>query len=133
LFDKKDFVRTENYNIRIRPSGVQKLIKEVTEQLSTKVPYQKANYEWSYVISLKARELSHYIVGKKKSMDLSSPEPGLGREDNLELREKILSMSYSEWKRMGHSKGTLHQLKRKANKKEPFKVYRKVKGTITHT
>jgi len=122
LFDKKDFVRTENYNIRIRQRGVEKLIGEVVEQISRKVPYQKANYAWSYVISMKARELAHYIVGKRKLIDFSSPEPDLKRKDTFELREKILRMPYSEWKKMGYSEGTLHYLKEMAKAGYPQRI-----------
>jgi CRISPR-associated protein Cas1 len=127
VFDKKDFVRTENYNIRIRPRGVEKLIGELSNQLSFKVPYQKASYEWSYVIFLKARELAHYVTGKKRSMDFSCPELELTREDNLDLREKILNMSYPDWNSKGLSKGTLHYLKKKVDFDKPFKLYHNTK------
>lgn len=127
IFDKKDFVRTENYNIRIRPVGVEKLIGEVTRLLSSKVPYQKASYEWSYVIFLKAREMAHYVAGKRRSIDFSGPDPNLVREDNRVLREKILNMSYSEWKRMGYSKGTLHYLKKTAIDQYPAKIHWKTR------
>jgi len=130
IFDKKDFVRTENYNIRIRPSGVEKLIRELANQFSTKVPYQKASYEWSYVAFLKARELAHYFTGKRKSIDFYSPDPELKRQDSIELREKILNMSYSEWKRMGHSKGTLHYLKKNAKSSKHFSLHRNVATRI---
>jgi CRISPR-associated protein Cas1 len=130
MFDKKDFIRTENYNIRLRPGGAEKLIREVVEQISRKVPYQKASYEWSYVISLKARELAHYITLKRKSIDLANPEANLKRVDNSSLREKILNTRYSEWEKMGHSKGTLHQLKKKASGEAPFKLYGRLKERL---
>jgi CRISPR-associated protein Cas1 len=130
VFDKKDFIRTENYNIRIRPNGVEKLISELASQFSSRIPYQKASHEWGYVIILKAREMAHYIIGKKKSMDFSSPELKLKRGDNLELREKILNISYSEWQRKGYSKGTLHYLRKNVRNEEHFRVRKKVKEKI---
>jgi CRISP-associated protein Cas1 len=36
------------------------------------------------------------------------------RQDSDEMRKKILSISYADWKKMGFSKGTLHYLKKNA-------------------
>lgn len=104
--------------------------REVSGQFSSNVPDQKASYEWSYVVSLKARELAHQIVGKRKLIDFSCPEPNLKREDTYELREKILTMPYSEWKKMGYSKGTLHYLKLNAKEDKPFKICGKNRNRV---
>ena len=40
VFDRSDFVMTENYNIRLRPVGVEKLIKEVNAQFTSKVEFR---------------------------------------------------------------------------------------------
>ncbi len=92
VFDKKDFIRTENYNIRIGPHGAERLIIEISEQLSKKVHYRKASYEWRYMIFMKARELALYVAGKGRLVDFSNPQPELKRQDDLELRRRILSM-----------------------------------------
>jgi CRISPR-associated protein Cas1 len=63
-------------------------------------------------------------------MDFSSPELKLKRGDNLELREKILNISYSEWQRKGYSKGTLHYLRKNVRNEEHFRVRKKVKEKI---
>jgi CRISPR-associated protein Cas1 len=39
------------------------------------------------------------------------------------MKEKILNMSYAEWKRMGSGKGSLHYLKKNAVGEEPFIMY----------
>ena len=46
------------------------------------------------------------------------------------MRKKILAMPYSEWKRMGFSKGSLHYLKQNAKGDKPFKVYGKVRERL---
>jgi CRISPR-associated protein Cas1 len=130
LFEKKDFIRTENYNIRIRPIGVEKLMRELMVQFSSKTPYGKTNMEWGYVITKKAGELAKFLKEETMSLDFSKPEPDIQREDDLILREKILNMQYSNWKRMGYSKGTLHQLKKKASEEVPFELYGKVKDRL---
>jgi CRISPR-associated protein Cas1 len=81
-------------------------------------------------VDLKAQELANYLIGKRKDIDFCTPQYKLDRIDNKELREKISAISYVEWKELGYSKGSLHQLKEKAKSKKPFKVYRKLKEKL---
>lgn len=46
------------------------------------------------------------------------------------MRQKILEMNYTEWKKLGYSKGTLHYLKQNAKSDKNFKIYEKVKEKI---
>ncbi len=130
VFNKKDFIRTENYNIRLKPSGAEKLTHELEKQFNRYVFYQGKKYKWSYIIMLKTRELSQYLMGKRLSIDFSKPVVKLERHDNHELRQKILNLSYTEAKKLGIGKGALHDLKRRAKLEEPFKMYEKVKERL---
>jgi len=130
IFDKSDFMITENYNIRLRPVGVRKLVDVVNSQFSSKVQFKGKSWEWGYVISQKAGELANFILSKKAKLDFSDPTPILVRNDSAIIREKILNASYYEWKKMGFSKGSLHYLKQNAKKDEPFQVYGKVKERL---
>ncbi|KUG19980.1 crispr-associated protein cas1 [hydrocarbon metagenome] len=51
-----------------------------------------------------------------------SPGYEIDRQDSDEIRQKILSISYVDWKKLGFSKGTLHYLKRNARDEKPFTV-----------
>jgi CRISPR-associated protein Cas1 len=42
------------------------------------------------------------------------------RDDTDLLRKKIIDMPYTEWKKMGFSKGTLHYMKQNAKADKPF-------------
>jgi CRISPR-associated protein Cas1 len=64
------------------------------------------------------------------SIDFTTPHYKLDRIDNKELRDKILSISYSDWKKLGFSKGTLHQLKQKARSDKPFYLQKRVKEKL---
>jgi CRISPR-associated protein Cas1 len=124
MFDKKDFIRTENYNLKLRLSGARKLIKEVEAQLNKKVFYRKNWYSWHYIILLKTQELAQYLLGKRRELRFDLPRLELKRIDNVKLREKILKFPYSKAKKLGISKGTLWYLKHNAMSDKPFKVYR---------
>lgn len=42
------------------------------------------------------------------------------RQDTSDTRQKILSISYTDWKKLGYPKGTLHYMKQNAESDEPF-------------
>ncbi|WP_235856330.1 CRISPR-associated protein Cas1 [Methanolobus halotolerans] len=74
----------------------------------------------SYALLLKTRELAQYLVEKRKTLDFSKPSYFVERQDSEEIRQRILSISYSDWKKMGFSKGTLHYMKKNAEADKPF-------------
>jgi CRISP-associated protein Cas1 len=120
--EKSDFIRTENYNLRLRPTGARKVTEEVNRWMNKTIEYQGKEYTWAYVLLLKTRELAHYLVGKKGKLDLVSPGYEVDRQDSDEIRRKILSISYTDWKNLGFSKGTLHYLKKNARDERPFTI-----------
>lgn len=118
--DDKDFIRTESYSLRLKPSGAKKVTEEFNNWMNKKVPYKKQSVMWSYALLLKTRELAQYLIEKRKTLDFSKPVYAVARQDSEEIRQKILSISYSDWKNMGFSKGTLHYMKKNAETDKPF-------------
>jgi CRISP-associated protein Cas1 len=128
--EKKDFIRTENFTLKLRASGTRKITQEVNSWLNKTVNYQEKDVSWNYVIFLKIRELAHYLLGKKKSIDLISPEYLLARQDSNDVRKKILSIPYAQWKKQGFSKGTLHYMKKNAGNNKPFTLNKHVRRRL---
>ena len=126
VMELKDFIRTENYNLRLRPTGARKVTEEGQAWFNKKVKYQGKQSSWSYVIFLKTRELAHYLIGKKKTIDFLKPSYEIERQDSNEIRKKILDISYSDWKKLGFSKGTLHYMKKNAKENKPFTLNKHV-------
>ncbi len=128
--DNKDFIRTESYSLRLKPSGAKKVTEEFNNWMNKKVPYKKLSVMWSYALLLKTRELTQYLVGKRKTLDFSKPAYAVERQDSDEIRQKILSISYTEWEKMGFSKGTLHYMKKNAEADKPFTLNAHVKERL---
>jgi CRISPR-associated protein Cas1 len=126
LVDKTDFIRTENYTLRLLPTGAKKLIAAIDTQLEKKVPYRNQEWSWRYIIQEKTTHLAQYLLGKREELDFIEPNKPLQRQDVDELRQKILNLSYTEWKKLGFSKGTLHYLKNNAKDDKPFTVNKHV-------
>ncbi|ETA69400.1 CRISPR-associated protein, Cas1 family [Methanolobus tindarius DSM 2278] len=118
--ENKDFIRTENYSLRLRPSGAKKLTEEVNLWFNKRISYKGNMTMWSYVMFLKTRELAQYLTDKRKDIDFVVPQYETKRQDTSDIRKKILSISYSDWKKLGFSKGTLHYMKKNANADKPF-------------
>jgi len=118
--DTKDFIRTESYSLRLKSSGAKKVTEEFQKWMNKIVPYQKKSVTWKYVLLLKTRELVQYLVEKRKSFDFCNPEFTIERQDSDDIRQKILSISYTDWKNLGFSKGTLHYMKQNAKADKLF-------------
>ena len=111
VFIKDYFTRDLlTYIIELKKSGIDKPIRLIQETLSSKVKHKNAEWQWYTVIYDKAREFS-----KEFKADLTMPRFQVERTDTKELREKILKMSYKEWKEMGYSKGSLWDMKHNVN------------------
>jgi len=71
----------------------------------------------------KAAELGRFLTGRLSELDFTEPAPSLVREDDRELRAKILSLTSSEAKRLGIPKQSLHDLREKSKSSRSFKLY----------
>jgi len=127
---KNDFIRTENYSLRLRPTGARKMTAEVNAWLNKTTEYQGKECAWSYLILLKTRELAHYLAGKKKCVNFCAPVRNVLRNDTKIIREQILRISYKEWQEKGFSKGTLHYMKQNAKNVMPFTLNRHVRERL---
>jgi CRISPR-associated protein Cas1 len=68
--------------------------------MNKKVPYKKHSVMWSYALLTKTRELAQYLVEKRKTIDFSKPAYSVERQYSDDIKQKILSISYSDWKKM---------------------------------
>lgn len=130
VMDKKDFIRTENYNLRLRASGAKKITSEVNKLFNKKIEYGGYQCSLSYVILLKTRELAQFVLGKSKIIDFDKPKIELSRIDTEDLRQQIIDMPYVKWKKLGFSKGTLHYMKQNAMQDKPFTINKHVKERL---
>jgi CRISPR-associated protein Cas1 len=128
--EKKDFIRTESFTLKLRASGTRKITTELNSWMNKAVNYQEKEVSWNYVIFLKTRELAHHLIGKKKTLDLVSPECQIERQDSDVVRKKILSIPYTQWKKRGFSKGTLNYMKQNAEGNKPFTLNKHVKERV---
>jgi CRISPR-associated protein Cas1 len=127
VLDLPDFYFTgDDYRYRFEPEAKQRFLDLLRERFNSVVSYKGRGLKWDSVIEHKIFELGRHLLGRFGKLDLTEPRPILERIDNLVLRERILSMSQMEAKKIGITRSTLHYLREHARNERPFKVRRAV-------
>jgi CRISPR-associated protein Cas1 len=126
-FSWDDFYFTGgDYRLRIKPPLLDRYAELLREQFNSGVMYRGKRFLWDTLIFRKCQELARYLLGETATLDLLSPRPVLQRSDTRILREKILSLSSPQARRLGLHKSTLHYLRKRARDQRPFRVYEPV-------
>jgi len=76
------------------------------------------------------RELSKYITGNSKQLEFSIPDIAIKRNDNSQIRDKIVSIDPEKRKELKINKSTLWYQQKKINEGKTIKVYSKTGGKI---
>jgi len=116
----------DDYRYRFEPEAKRRFLEVLREQFNSGVRYSGRALKWDTVIEQKTVELSRYLVGRTGRLDFSEPSPNLHREDDQELRRRILSLSQSEARRIGIGKSTRYSMRKNVAGRGRFRVYRKV-------
>ena len=123
---KSDFILTENYHIRLKPTTAKLLVEKIKLNFNLKVRYGQKYFAYQNILYSNVSRLGQFISEKKKTLEINVPAITINRDDNLELRQRILSMSPEERKKLGINKSTLWYLKKNVMTKDKIKIYDKI-------
>jgi CRISPR-associated protein Cas1 len=123
---KSDFILTENYHIRLKPNTAKLLIEKIRNNFNFKVPYKKRNFAYQNILYDNISQLAQYVSNKKKTIEFVVPHIEIDRNDDLQIREKILSMSPDERRKLGINKSTLWYMKKNISDGKSVKIYDKI-------
>ena len=88
-------------------------IEKINSNFNAKYNYKNGkNYSYQIILQDNLQQLSNFIVDKKREFDFVIPKMKLNRNDDLELREKMLNMTPEERKRLGINKSTMWHIKK---------------------
>jgi len=127
---KADFIVTENYNIRLRETTAKALIEKIRLNFNSRVFYNGKYYSYQNVLYENVRMLANYIIGKSSKLQFDIPEFEIKRGDTLEIRNKILSLTPEDRKRLNINKSTLWYIQKHIKEGKKVKVYSKVMGKL---
>ncbi|KAF6246417.1 CRISPR-associated endonuclease Cas1 [Nitrosopumilus sp. b3] len=123
---KSDFILTENYHIRLKQSTAKLLVDKIKYNFNLKVSYGKKYFAYQNILNNNISQLAQFVGDRKKTLEIKIPPIKINRDDNLELRQKILSMSPEEGKKLGINKSTLWYMKKNVQSKDKMKIYDKI-------
>lgn len=123
---KSDFILTENYHIRLREEIAKRLVDKIRFNFNLKAPYRSRNFTYQNILYDNIQQLAHFISEKKKAIEFIVPKIEIIRDDTISLREKIISMTPDERRKLGINKSTLWYMKKNLGSKDKVKIYDKV-------
>jgi CRISPR-associated protein Cas1 len=128
---KADFIVTENYNIRLRENTAKALIEKIKLNFNARALYNGKYYSYQNILYENVRLLANYIMGKSGKLQFNVPKFVIKREDNTDIRSKVLSLTPEDRKRLGINKSTLWYMQKHVREGKRVKVYGKVLNKIT--
>ena len=124
---KSDFIITENYHTKLREDSAKLWIEKINSNFNARYNYKNGkNYSYQIILQDNLQQLANFIIEKKKEFNFVIPKMKLNRNDNLELRRKILNMTQDERKKLGINKSTLWYIKKSLLEGKTPKIYEKI-------
>ncbi|MCH9659096.1 CRISPR-associated endonuclease Cas1 [archaeon] len=124
---KSDFIITENYHTRLGEDVAKLLIEKINSNFNAKYNYKNGkNYSYQIILQDNLQQLANFIIYKKKEFEFVIPKMKIKRNDDLELREKILNITPEERKKLGINKSTLWYIKKNLSEGKTPKIYQKI-------
>ena len=128
---KSDFIITENYHTRLRANTAKMLIEKINGNFNHKIQYKnKKRYSYQNILHDKVQQLANFISDKQKNFDFDIPKIIIQRNDDVQIREKILNMTPEQRKQCGINKSTLWYLKNNLTKGKKVTIYDKIKTKL---
>jgi len=124
---KSDFIIIENYHTRLGEGVAKLFIEKINSNFNSRSNYKNGkNYSYQIILQDNLQQLSNFIVEKNKKIKFILPKINLNRNDNLELRERILNMTNDERRTLGINKSTLWHIKKNLSEGKTSKIYEKI-------
>jgi CRISPR-associated protein Cas1 len=127
---KKDFIVTENYHIRLRENTAKLLIEKIQGNFNRKVGYKCKNYTYETIYQENTQKLANFLTGKNRELYFEIPGIKYERNDDKELRAKLLEISLADAKKLGLTKSTLWYIQKNIREGKKIELYEKVKDKI---
>jgi len=127
---KSDFITTENYHIGLKPNTAKLLIEKIKDNFNQLYEFRNKQYALENIMFENIRELSKYITGNSKSLEFTISDIEIKRNDNSQIREKIMSIGPEKRKELKINKSTIWYQQKKIKDGKTIKIYNKTKVKI---
>jgi len=105
-------------------------VEKIKNNFNQRYEFRNKQYALENIMFENIRELSRYITGNSKSLEFTIPDIELKRNDNSQVRDKIMSIDPEKRKELKINKSTLWYQQKKIKEGKTLKVYNKIKVKI---
>jgi CRISPR-associated protein Cas1 len=127
---KSDFITTENYHIRLKPNTAKMLIEKIENNFNNRYEFKNKQHPLENIMFDNIRELSRYIMGNSKHLEFAIPDIEIKRNDNSQVRDKIMSIDPEKRKELKINKSTLWYQQKRIKEGKTIKIYNKTKVRV---
>jgi Uncharacterized protein predicted to be involved in DNA repair, COG1518 len=127
---KSDFITTGNYHIRLKPNTAKLLVEKIKNNFNQCYEFRNKQYALENIMFENIRELSRYITGNSKNLEFTIPHIAIKRNDNYQVRDRIMSIDPEKRKELKINKSTLWYQQKKIKEGKTIKIYNKTEMKI---
>ena len=127
---KSDFIVTENYHIRLTETTAKLLIDKINTNFNSRIQYNGKMNTYQTVLLEQIRKLAKYVSGQSSNLFFDKFEIEPNRKDNLDVRDRISSITPQDRKKLSINKSTLWYMQKYVREGKKIKVYSKVMDKI---
>ncbi|MFP3300726.1 MAG: CRISPR-associated endonuclease Cas1 [Thermoplasmatales archaeon] len=127
---KSDFITIGNYHIRLKPNTAKLLVEKIKNNFNQCYEFRNKQYALENIMFENIRELSKYITGNSKNLEFTIPDIEIKRNDNSQVRDKIMSIDPEKRKELKINRSTLWYQQKKIKEGKIIKIYNKTEMKI---
>ena len=105
-------------------------IRKIINNFNNRYEFKNKQYTLENIMFENIRKLSKYITGNSKSLEFTIPAIEIKRNDNSQIRDKIMSINPEKRKELKINKSTLWYQQKKIKEGKTIKVYNKTRLRI---
>ncbi|MEM3503970.1 MAG: hypothetical protein QW134_07080 [Nitrososphaeria archaeon] len=106
------------------------MIEKIKLNFNARALYNSKYYSYQNVLYENVRLLANYIMGESSKLQFNVPEFRIKREDSTDIRNKVLSLTPQDRKRLGINKSTLWYMQNNIKARKKIKIYRKLRNKL---
>ena len=121
---KSDFIVTENYNIRLRESASRLLLEKIVLNFNKRAEFKGKFHTYDNIILENIRLLAKFLENREKVLNFEIPEIQPYRNDDVEFRNWIMSLTPEDRKKLKINKSTLWYRQKAIKDGKKVKIYK---------
>ncbi len=127
---KSDFIVTENYNIRLKESASRLLLEKIVLNFNKRAEFRGKFHTYDNVMLENIRLLAKFLENSDKVLEFEIPEIQPYRNDDIELRNRIMAITPEDRKKLKINKSTLWYRQKAIKDGKAINLYNRIRVVV---